>query len=566
MMRSLYSAVSGMAGNTLRLDVIGNNIANVNTIGFKAGRVNFQETLGQVQRAATAPTDSGGGSNAIQIGTGTLVSAVDQIYTQGSLQMTGIHTDLAVQGNGLFVISNGEMNLYTRDGSFNVDSLGRMVASGAAHVVQGYAYNNATGEYATSMSDVYLPMKDVEPAKSTSMVTLSGNLDADSEPIGSYMKTSALYDVDGELASGSTSIVDLRQEVTGVGTLVEAGDTLYIGSVIGDEAVSAYLEVSSSTTLDDLAAEIANTLNSPEAVSGITVTVGTDGRFYVETPDQMGTAAQIQSLNLSATDASGAARGTFSAALAFSDIESARDAGEFVEESTVYDALGFAHTVKFTFTRVQGINEFTWEASVDEGQTEILQGGTGRVALRVDGSLDALVYDASGNAVPTSLSFNPGTGAESPMNVQLDGGTRGQFDGLTMLRGTQSLESSQNGYSKGTFTRFDIDDTGRVMGVFSNGVIRPISQLALAEFTNPTGLTRVGNNAYIESPNSGTPMIGISGEGIASTVAPGSLEQSNVDLTREFTDMIVAQRGFQSSARVITTTDEVLNELINIKR
>ena len=476
MMRSLYSAVSGMVGNTLRLDVIGNNIANVNTVGFKSGRVNFQETLGQIQQAATAPTDNGGGSNGIQIGTGTLASAVDQLYTQGSLQMTGVHTDLAIQGNGLFVVNNGEMNLYTRDGSFSIDSAGRLVGAGNAFVVQGYSYDSATSTYSTSLDDVYLPINDVEPAKATTTVKLSGNLDADSEPTGSYMKTSVLNDNSSGIVDGGTALVELRQVASGIGTLVEAGDTVHIGAVVGDQEVSTSLEVSSGTSLSDLATAIEEVLNSPESVSGITVTIDADGRMVVESPDQMGTSAEIESLNLSASDSTGQIRGTFSAALALSDIELARDAGSFVEETTVYDALGFAHSVKFTFTRVEGLNEFTWEASVDNGETEILQGGTGRIALQADGSLDALVYDAIGDQVPTSLSFNPGTGAESPIDVQLDAGTRGLFDGLTMLRGTQSLESSQDGYAKGTFARFDIDESGRVMGVFSNGMVRPIGQ------------------------------------------------------------------------------------------
>ncbi len=565
-MRSLYSAVSGMAGNMLRMDVIGNNIANVNTIGYKSGRVSFEETLGQVQQAATAPTDASGGTNAIQVGTGTLVSGVSQLYTQGSLQMTGINTDLAIQGNGLLVLSDGEMTYYTRDGSLQVDARARLVSPSSGNVLQGYAYDHATGTYATSLQDIYLPIKDVEPARATTTMNLSGNLDADSEPTGSYLRTSVLYDSNGEAAMSTTTMVDLRQESTGTGALVEEGDTIYVGAVVGGNTVSSTVEVTAGTTVGDVTAMIEEALNSPEAVSGITITMTADGRISVETPDQMGTSAEIQSLNLSATDLSGSTRGTFSAALAFSDMETARDAGEFVEETTVYDALGFAHNVKFSFTRVQGLNEFTWSAEVDGGTSDVLQGGTGRVAFRVDGSLDALVYDAVGTTVPTALTFNPGTGAESPLRVELDAGTRGAFDGMSMLRGTQSLESSQDGYSKGTFTRFSIDEIGRIMGVFSNGVIRPVSQMALAEFTNPTGLTRVASNGYIESPNSGPPTIGVSGEGIASTLSPGALEQSNVDLAREFTNMIVAQRGFQANARVVTTSDEVLTELINIKR
>ncbi len=566
MIRALYSAVSGMAGNILRMDVLGNNIANVNTIGFKAGRVNFEETLGQVTQAGTAPTDEGGGTSAIQVGTGTLVSGVTQLYTQGSLQMTGLNTDLAVQGEGLFVLSDGKMLLYTRDGSFQVDARGRLGSPSSGHVCQGYAYNYATGDYQTRLSDMYLPINDVEPAKATARIRLAGNLDANSEPQGSYMKTSPLYDVSGTLATAATKLIDIREELAGGSALTAAGDTIFIGAVVGGQTVSTTLSVSATTTVGDLAQAIQTALNSPEGIEGIIVGVGADGRIYADTPDQMGTSAEIQTLALSATDSDGVARGTFSAALAFSDIEIARDAGQFYEELTVYDALGYAHNIKFTFTRVEGLNEFVWEAQVDDGETAILSGGTGRVALQPDGSLDALVYDASGTIVPTAISFNPGTGATSPLRVELEVGTRGMFDGLTMLYGTQSLESSQDGYSKGSFTRFSIDELGRVMGVFSNGVIRPIGQLALAEFSNAPGLTRVSANAYIESPSSGAASIGVSGQGISSTITAGALEQSNVDLTTEFTSMIVAQRGFQANARVVTTSDEVLQELLNIKR
>ncbi len=566
MIRSLYSAVSGMAGNILRMDVLGNNIANVNTIGFKAGRVNFEETLGQVTQAGTAPTDEGGGTSAIQVGTGTLVSGVTQLYTQGSLQMTGLNTDLAVQGEGLFVLSDGEMLLYTRDGSFQVDARGRLGSPSSGHVCQGFAYNYATGVYDTGLSDVYLPINDVEPARSTTKVKVAGNLDADSEPQGSYMKTSPLYDTTGAQITAATKLVDIREQTSGGTAVTSSGDTIFIGAVVGGQTVSTTLAVTDGTTIGDLAAAIETALNSPADISGILVGVGNDGRIYADTPDQMGTSAEIQTLALSATDSEGVARGTFSAALAFSDIETARDAGEFYEELTVYDALGYAHNIKFTFTRVEGLNEFIWEAEVDEGETPILSGGTGRVAFQADGSLDALVYDATGTSVPTAISFNPGTGAESPLRVELEVGTRGMFDGMTMLYGTQSLESSQDGYSKGSFTRFSIDELGRVMGVFSNGVIRPIAQLALAEFSNAAGLTRVSANAYIESPNSGAASIGVSGQGISSTITAGALEQSNVDLTTEFTSMIVAQRGFQANARVITTSDEVLQELLNIKR
>ncbi len=566
MMRSLFSAVSGLSGNMLRMDVIGNNIANVNTIGFKAGRVNFEEALAQMRKAATAPTDNVGGTNPIQVGTGSLVGTVNQLYTQGSLQMTGIGTDLAIQGNGLFVLSNGEMLFYTRDGSFQMDSRGRLVSPSSGYVVQGYEYDRETETYGASLTDITLPVKDVDPAKATTEILLRGNLNADSEPVGSAFQTGALYGAGGSLATGETALVDLREDETGIIPLLNEGDTVNFSATVGGDIVSGSLEVTASTTLSDLLTALADTLNSPDGISGITAHVGSDGKIYVESPDELGTTAEIDSLTVTAVDQNGETCNEFSAAMIFTETETARDAAQLVEETTVYDSLGFAHVVKFTFTRVMGSNEFTWEAEIDGGEAEILQGGSGRVTFRADGSLDNLTYDPVNNRVPTSLRFDPGTGADSPVTITLNGGTRGAFDGLTMLSGSPSLESSQDGYAKGAFTNFQIDEQGRIMAIFSNGVIRPIARLALAEFMNPGGLTRVANNAYIENPNSGQPTIGASGEGINSTVTAGALEQSNVDLAKEFTDMIVAQRGFQANARVITTSDDVLTDLINIKR
>jgi len=567
MMRALYSAVSGMAGNMLRMDVIGNNIANVNTIGFKAGRLNFEEAFAQMRRAASAPGDNSGGTNPIQIGGGSMIGSASQLYTQGSLQMTGIGTDLAIQGNGLFVMSDGSANYYTRDGSFQIDSSGQLISPSSGFIVQGYAYDRTSESYASDFTNVQVPLHGIEPARETSQVTLSGNLNADSQPRGSLMETGVLYGSSGELASDATALVDLRIGATSTTQLVYDGDAIHMNAIVGGDSVTSELTVGSGTTIADFLSALTQMLNSGEGVEGITATIGADGRIEVETPDSMGNAASVTGLTLSALDDQERVRSEFSSAFAFDDLESARDASVFTKRTRIYDALGFAHEVTFTFTRVAGANEFTWAASTGTGTASVLEGGSGRVTFRNDGSVESFTFDSVGGTMPTELRVNPGTGAQGPVDITLDIGARGSFEGLTMLSGSTSVETNQDGYAQGNFTDFETDEMGRVMARFSNGVMRPIARLAVAEFINPAGLTRVGNNAYVENPNSGSPLVGAPGEGvIASSIAAGALEQSNVDLAQEFTDMVVAQRGFQANARVITASDEILTDLINIKR
>jgi flagellar hook protein FlgE len=567
MMRALYSAVSGLASHMLRMDVIGNNIANVNTTGFKAGRITFAETFAQMQRAATGPGATGAGANPIQVGCGSTLGSASQLYTQGSLQVTGVGTDLAIQGNGMFVLSDGATTYYTRDGAFQLDAAGQLVSPTSGAIVQGYLYDRASETFGTELTKIQIPLNGVEPASETTLIELAGNLNADSQPLGSLLETSALYTADGSYASGTTALVDLRLGSSSTTTLVAAGDTIHLDGMIGGETVSAELAVAAETTLDDLAVALEDVLNSPDDVDGVTVTVDAQGRLSVETPDALGTSAGVDYISLSAVDSEGNGRSEFVSALGFSSLEDARDASSFTKTTQVYDALGFAHNVTLTFTRVTGENEFTWTAAVDSTGASILEGGSGRVSFRDDGSIESFRFDNVGADTPTALHLSPGTGARGPLVIAFDCGGQGSFEGLTMLDGATGVESNQNGAAQGVFMSFETDEYGLMTARFSNGVLRPLAQLAVAEFINPAGLTRVGNNAYIENPNTGSPVFGAPGGGIvSSTITSGALEQSNVDLAQEFTDMVVTQRGFQANARVITTSDEMLTDLINSRR
>jgi flagellar hook protein FlgE len=259
-------------------------------------------------------------------------------------------------------------------------------------------------------------------------------------------------------------------------------------------------------------------------------------------------------------------RDDFNSIIAMNETQSARDAGSFVEETTIYDSLGFAHVVRLEFTRVLGANQFTWAATVDGGDTPVLVGGSGRVTFNTDGSLSGFAFDPSNGVIPTRLTIGPTSGGATPLEIELNPGTFGGFDGITLLRSATSLEATQDGFTQGSLVDFRVDRNGEVVTLFSNGVTRPVGKLALADFVNPAGLLRSSDNLFQASLNSGDPLVATAGSGVDATIFSGSLEQSNVDLAREFTNMILAQRGFQASARVVTTSDEVLSELLNIKR
>ncbi len=404
MLRSLFAGVSGLRSHQVRMDVIGNNIANVNTVGFKASRVNFAETLSQTIRGAQAPSEARGGTNAMQVGLGVQVSSVDTLFTQGNLQYTGNLTDLAIQGDGFLVVGDGLRQLYTRDGAIVVDSQGSLVhASSGLRLLGWQADANGQVNTAGPLSPLTIPVGAHIPPQATTVVVLGGNLDAGSED--------------------------------------------------GDQW---------TTTL------------------------------------------------------------------------------------TVYDSLGNPLELVVRFEKT-GTNEWTWTALYGDGEI-----GSGTVTFDGSGRV-------SGGETAT-LSFDPDTGADV-LDITLD------FSGLTQYGGASTVAlRSQDGYASGSLQSFAIDGNGVITGLYSNGRTQTIGQVALALFANPAGLLKAGDNLYAESSNSGPAAVGAAATGGRGTLTAGALEMSNVDLAQEFTNMITAQRGFQANARVITTSDELLQELISLRR
>jgi flagellar hook protein FlgE len=240
-----------------------------------------------------------------------------------------------------------------------------------------------------------------------------------------------------------------------------------------------------------------------------------------------------------------------------------QNANSFKDMSiTVYDSLGTKHELKMVMWKT-GTNTWDWKfdpanmAISNAGITEVA--GTHPITFAADGSVDT-----SNNFAPPEISFTPTSGA-NPVDIKIDLGTG--LNGLSQFAGSSTaVMRDQDGYTNGTLQGFNIDATGTIVGGFTNGITQVLGQIQLADFNNPEGLMRVGDNAYTTTSNSGAPVLGYAGEGSVSSIASGALEMSNVDLAQEFTNMIIAQRGFQANSRVISTTDQLMQDLVDLKR
>lgn len=421
MMRSLFSGVSGLRNHQVRMDVIGNNIANVNTVGYKRSRVTFQDMLSQNVRGSSAPQLGRGGSNPQQIGLGVTIGSLDTIHTQGSSETTGKSTDMMVDGDGFLIVGDGTNNYYTRAGNFDFDSAGNLVNPNGM-VVQGWKADSS-GAIDTSqmIGGISIPKGQSIQPKATTSAKYINNLDANTAPDGVINTSLQIYD-----SLGNSYDIPMRfhkdPATAGLWTFEDPGQATGVWP-------KGIINV---------------TVNQPN------ITFNTNGSYALPNPPDC-----------------------------------------------------------------QVVVDF-----------------------------DPLI----GN-----------TGSQTINTVD--------FRGMTQYTGTSNVTmSTQDGYGSGVLTGYSVDKSGVVTGTFSNGFSQQLAQVATANFNNPTGLAKNGSNLFVQTNNSGTAQIGIAGVGGRGEVTPGALEMSNVDLSQEFTDMIITQRGFQANSRIITTSDEMLQELVNLKR
>lgn len=457
MMRSLFSGVSGLKNHQTRMDVIGNNISNVNTNGFKASRVTFQDMLSQTLSGAAKPEETKGGVNPKQVGLGMTVASIDKIFTQGSLQTTGNQTDLAISGDGFFIVSEGDKDYYTRAGAFSIDKDGTLVNPANGLKVQGWtAQRDANGEVNVNTQatpgDITIPIYGKEPARETSFVRYKCNLDS-RKPIVPPNATAQM-----RASAAVTTNIDVYDNL---------GDPHRVTLTIWKTATNEWTASAAiSDSLGPLTLDVpagADQANNQNPTSRIKLRFSPDGRII--------------------------------------------GAGD--------------------------------EGTIDsQNQGDLFANLNYRIA-----------------------------GDPNVRNIKLNLGTSGLNTGITQYASVSTTKGvEQDGYAMGYMESFNIDNSGVITGVFSNGVKRPVGQVAMAVFTNPQGLNAAGENMFEVSNNSGLANIGPASQAGRGKIVAGSLEMSNVDLSEQFTDMIVTQRGFQANSRTITTSDQMLQELINLKR
>lgn len=556
MMPSLFSAVSGLTNHQTRMDVIGDNIANVNTIGFKGSRVSFATGFSQLLQPADAPSEARGGRNGIEVGLGMRISSIDRVFEQGNFENTGNRTDLAIQGDGFFVVGEGSNRYFTRSGNFQLDADGSLLAAGGTyHVLGRLADKSGQMISSSSVEPIRLPFGEKDPARATTEVQYFCNLNANASTARTYTASIA-FTADGNPATGSTRINALDQTTAPL----DDGDVIRIAGQRRDgTAVSVaftYGEANDGTTLADLMARI----NSDEGYDsasqdGGTISVDASGKLTLR--DNIRGTSQT---TIAITFEDGGTSASAMVLPTFVNTEAGMT-GTHSASINVFDSRGDQHKIEISFTQdVTQSNVWTWEIVVDDGAideiNDRLSGNSGTVRFNTDGSL--LTFEGG------PLTFNPSEAQGVVIN--LNGGTVGTFDGITQFASpSTTIALNQDGHGMGVLQDFSVDISGAITGSYSNGVSRTLGQIALARFANPSGLQLSGENIYRSTVNSGDAMIGLE-SGNVNQVYSGYLELSTVDLAEQFTDMIIAQRGFQASSRVITVADQLLNEVTQLKR
>ncbi len=707
MLKSLYSGISGLQSHQVAMDVESNNIANVNTIGYKYSRANFSDLLAQTSSIATAPQGSLGGKNAVQVGLGSTVDSTTRIFSQGSIQNTDKNTDVAIQGDGFFIVSadGGNSYKYTRAGDFKFDAAGNFVDNNG-FIVQGWLRDEDTGlvDSTAPISNISISPGLTTPASATNEIVIKANLNS-----GPFVENfSPAYQI-----GAGTPADPLRPAIDENGNPIESGD---MGVLFNDQgeafslqadqgvwisflssqktdggAVSAgAAELDITFTLDDgtttnittAGGDPANSaltnanryvaaINAQTGITGISASYdAVNNKIDLVNPNENGAASHNINYTVGGADASGLGTGTTAITTAyryqydptasnkplngdktFTTIADLREAmeiqardpdangvqnnieiiineqGKFeiknpggsvedydlnlqitgltgvgITENTrfttsmtalntvlpvggggkgfsqsfnaathsssidVFDSLGSKHTVRTEYRKTSlNAEGSTWSMKVSVpppatiDTTAPFNEKTGSVKFNSDGSLST--YN------PPNISFSANNGSAPDQQINLNLGTTSGFDGMTSFDSVSSTSGiSQDGFTGGDLVGIRVDQSGTVIGSFSNGRSFGLAQISMAKFTNNEGLSSDGGNIYIQTANSGDPIIGTAGTSGRGGIQSSALESSNVDLSLALTQLIIIQRGYQANGKTITTSDTLLETLIGLKR
>jgi len=481
MLRALYSGVSGLINHQMKMDVLGNNIANVNTVGYKGGRINFSEALNQTLSSAS-PGRGTGYINPMQVGLGMKTSSIENVFQQGNLESTGVITDMALEGEGFFMLKTNSGDFYTRAGQFFFNADGKLVNQRGL-AVQGWMVNDDTtqlGFGAGNLNDVIIDPNLISEAVETEHVWLSGNLNAGLETSAEVWAMGSALTEAGVDATGATLLNNLEQ----VSTPYVAGDTIEIsGSNPDGTAVSATYTYAVGDTVQQLADAIS------AAYTGATASV-VDGQITL-TDDVAGTSSSSVSL-------SNGAANTGEITLPNFVNTNPGTTGTSRTSVVVYDSMGGSHNVIVDFTKTVNNGEWTWEASTSGDET-IISGGTGTLSFDDAGVMTSFLFDGGF----TELTLDPGNGANM-MEVSLHAESGTDYSGISQFESLSTLNvREQDGRSTGSLIGLTIGYDGMISGSFTNGAIDNIAKIGIATFSNNGGLSDMGDGIYQESLASG---------------------------------------------------------------
>lgn len=569
MMRSLYSGVAGLKTHQTRMDVIGNNIANVNTTAYKSSSMTFSELMSQTtQKASGANATTGvGGTNAKQIGLGVKAGAINTaITTQGSAQSTGNPFDIMITGDNFFVVSNGSENFFTRDGSFYVDGAGNLAMTSTGYNVMGWGVDETTGNIKQDTVTALRIMSAANmtyPPEATTKANISGILDENDKDVTSANgKTVNLnfFDARGYSytakftfkQSGGDKTNEYSMELNKI--LDSTGAEIDISKLKFGNRSQQKMETKVTLNTDAYKwdGKVLKTKDGTTEVANLADIFNQDGSLITPQDDA---AAQKQQ---KALDAIAKAYGYEGSTDEFLNLYITSTENKD-KQLTIQDLLGNMMAGKATDVLLPADGSaITMEGRYFEGTTVVFNKDTGKLES-VGGSTTNLNVNAAfsalgGNFSDVTIDLSECTNYDNKGTSTI-GATSGDLDGL----GT--------GRRLGDMIGVSIQKDGMIYASYDNGMTKLLGQIATAAFANASGLEKEGDNLYSATLNSGEfDGIGVditAGGGYMST---GHLEMSNVDLSSEFTEMITTQRGFQANSRIITVSDTLLEELTNLKR
>ncbi len=593
---AFFTGLSGLNANARWLEVIGNNISNINTTAFKSSRLQFEPAFSRNFALGTAPGTDTGGTNPTQVGLGVQIAGVQRNFNNGSISSTGVTTDLAIEGDGLFVVDLAGEQLFTRAGAFQLNATSDLVTIGGGKV-QGFGIDSQFQIVSGALVDRNIPVGLLTLAEATRNVNFSGNLNASGvvATTGSVHESRAFFTDAGltptmeMLGTEDLTIFgnDLFISDGGPGSFlaIEGGRQAII-TISGAEKFGTDLGTHSfafsttaipgvdviGTTMNDYLVfldqvmGLDNTVISGQDLGGqVRISAGAPGDPPAGTIIIEGNEGTAQNLEIETADLVVTYNNPLGMGIPtpFVITETGQADGESGRTTfVVFDSLGTPLTMNITFVLQQTTpgSGTTWEFIVESGDNDALD--------RIVG-LGVVTFDDNGrfvSATNQAFSVIRSNGALTPLtvNMEFDNGT----DAISALTNSTSTLAAvfQDGSAIGTLSSFSIGEDGILTGSFTNGLLRNLGQVALANFINPEGLIDEGNNFFRAGPNSGLPLISKPLEFGNGRLLGGALELSNVDLSEEFINMILASTGYAAASRVITTTDELLDLLLLLGR